>query len=404
MNTRKLHLSLLMFFQVSVPGAFIPIMSLYLKDYLGFSSMQIGVILSIPSIPSLVIPILSLFIVDKLITARKFMMLCHLLSAIVISTLAASSGYIAVLVLFSIYMATIVPTYGLINTLIFANMEKNNSYTFIRLWGTVGWMISGLLVSLIWKYTKSPDNMPLALIIAAILSLVVIVLTFKLPKMHLGDKKIKKEKSSNSFVSILKPKVILMFSIILVISIADKYYFYGAPIFLQDIGIKKENIMMLMAIAQIPEIIMLFFFKQFIKKVGFKMAFIISLILLTVRFVLFYIGDSVLLPVIGITAGGFVYAILFSGVLVYLDNETDEKSRSNIHQLYNFITIGICGLAGNFLAGLTADTFKIGGNIDFKIFWGVPSLLTIFSLILLSLLMKKDRVKIDNSSIKKKTA
>ena len=68
MKSKRLHLSLLMFFQLCVVGTYVPILSMYLKVYLGFSGIQTGIILSLASIPSIIIPFLSAWIVDRIIT------------------------------------------------------------------------------------------------------------------------------------------------------------------------------------------------------------------------------------------------------------------------------------------------------------------------------------------------
>ncbi len=72
-----------------------------------------------------------------------------------------------------------------------------------------------------------------------------------------------------------------------------------------------------------------------------------------------------------------------------MDSFTDEKSRGGLQQIFNLVFVGVSGLLGNFLAGFIAESFKRGDLIDYKVFWAVPSLLSLFGMFLIILLMRK---------------
>ena len=64
-------------------------------------------------------------------------------------------------------------------------MEDRNSYAGIRFWGTIGWILAGLLMSFIWKLTPGEANLPLALQLSALFTVFIIIIALKLPKLEL---------------------------------------------------------------------------------------------------------------------------------------------------------------------------------------------------------------------------
>lgn len=389
MKTRKLHLSLLMFFQLCVVGAITPILSVYFKDYLGFSGIQVGVILSFASIPSILSPFFSSWIVDRFITSRQFLAICQILAAILMFLLSVMKNYEAVLITYFIYMILLVPTFALVNTLVFHNTEEAESFGVIRVWGTVGWVVAGWIVSFIWKNTQGPDNMLYAPRLSAIFSLIVVILTLKLPKLKLNKNKTISIIPKEAFSIIVKPEVILLLFTVFISACADKFYFYGTPLFLQSIGVAKDNVLIVLSLGQAPEVIMLFTLGLMIKKLGFKFVFTIALIMQIFRFLIFTINGPIYLTFIGVSLNGFIYALFYAASTIYLDTFTGIETRGGVHQLFSLVTVGIAGFTGNLLAGWFAENFIINNDIDFSIFWKVPLLLSIITLIVLSIFMKR---------------
>lgn len=389
MKSKKLHLSLLTFFQLCVAGSFIPILSMYLMVHLKFSAIQAGVVLSVASIPSIVAPFISSFIVDRIITSRKFLIICQTGGALIILLLSFEQNYFAVLLTYLAYMLLLTPTYALVNILIFHNLEDRNSFGSIRLWGTVGWIFAGWLISFIWNNWDSPKSYPFALQISALFSVIVVILTIKLPKVKLERSKHVSILPKEALAVLKRPEVIFIFILTFICAAADRFLSYGMPLFLKEIGTAQGNIPMILSFGQFPEILMLFALAPIIKKLGFKRIFLISLVLQVTRYTIFWINGPLLLTYFGISIHGFIYALFYAGSTIYLDNFTDEKSRGGVHQIHTLIYAGVAGLLGNLLAGIVANSVQIEGEIDFKVFWSIPAITAVVTLLTLGLFMKK---------------
>ena len=389
MQTRKIHLSLLMFFQLSVVGSFLPIISIYLKEYLNFTGIQVGVILSISAIPSIAAPFISAWIVDRIITSRRLLILCHASAAVALIFISFQQSFSSVLITYLLYMMVLVPTFALVNALVFQNSESGSSFGSIRVWGTVGWIVAGWLVSFIWKITEGPDNMPYALWMSALFSIVMVFLTIKLPKILLKKNKKVSLIPKEALAVVIKPEVILLLFIVFLSACADKFYLYGSPLFLSDIGIGKDNILLVLSLGQFPEIIMLFALAAIIKKLDFKNIFTIAFVMQIIRFLIFWLNGPVVLTYFGVSLNGFIYSLFYTGALIYLDKFTDEKSRSGVHQIFSLVFVGLSGLLGNLMAGWVADNYLVGNSLDFKVFWIVPTVFSVLTLLIVNLFMKR---------------
>lgn len=390
MKTRKLHLSLLMFFQLCVVGAISPILSVYFKDYLGFTGIQVGVILSLASIPSILSPFFSSWIVDRFITSRQFLALCQFLAAILMGLMSIFKEYEFVLITYFIYMILLVPTFALVNTLVFHNTEEAESFGFIRVWGTIGWVVAGWIVSFIWKTTEGPDNMRFAPWLSSIFSFIVVFLTLKLPKLKLDKSKVVSIIPKEAFKIIVKPEVMLLLLTVFISACADKFYFYGTPLYLKSIGVAQDNVLIVLSLGQAPEVIMLFILGGMIKKLGFKKIYLLALFMQILRFLIFSLGLSPALTFIGVSLNGFIYALFYAGSTINLDIYTDSSTRGGVHQLFSLVTVGIAGFTGNLLAGWFADNFSSMGKIDFTMFWKAPLILSIITLLIVALLKRNE--------------
>lgn len=389
MKTKKLHLSLLMFFQLTVIGAYMPILSIYFRDYIGLTGFQAGIILSMSAIPSILSPFISAWIVDRVITSRRFLALSHIISAILITFLSFQTSYPVVLITYLIYTIFQVPTAALVNALVFHNMVDRNSFGAIRLWGTVGWVAAGWIVSLTWKFMPGLENMPIALRLSALFSLIVVFLTLKLPRLKLDKDKKVSIFPHEAIEVVKKPEVLLLFLLVFIIATADKYLGYGMPFFLSKNGIAQDKMMILLSLGQFSEIILLLTLSKFIMKWGFKNLFLIGLSAEILRFFLFWIDGPLIFTIAGIAIHGVIYAFFYAAASIYLDHFSDDISRGGAHQLFSLTYVGGAGLLGNIFAGYCADHFMIDGIINFKIFWLIPGLASLVTIIILALRMKR---------------
>jgi nucleoside transporter len=198
MNSVRVKLCIMMFLQFFVWGAFFVPMGTYLGTI--FAKYQetnqlngiIGGAYATQTWAALFAPLIVGFAADRLFNKEKLNGVLHLIGGGLlwwISTIKDSPDqfFWAMLAFFICYM----PTLALVNAITFQNVESiENDFPKVRLWGTIGWIVSGLVVAqslfglvplpvLPWVADASKTAVPLQL--SAIVSIIYGLFSFTLP-------------------------------------------------------------------------------------------------------------------------------------------------------------------------------------------------------------------------------
>ena len=373
-----------MFLHYFVLGCTIPIMSLYLKQYLGFSGTRTGIIMAMSAGAGFFGPFIGGFVADRYISAERLFALSHLAGGFLIIGIYFFSGFIPVLFLYLFYMLFIGPCTSLSNAITFHHMpDGKKHYGAIRIWGTIGWIVVGWLFSYFWLKDGSgnalPERLPHALLLSGFSSLLlsVYVLSFS-TKGVLGHRRRKRFFPEESLTIIRRKEVVVLAVCFFLISIADKFYFFGMGPYLKSRGFSEASVLPMMSIGQVPELFVMWMLGSLIGRFGHKKIVVAGIVLEAVRFVIF----GSFLPMGGLLAGiaihGLIYTFIFAVSYVYLDSLCDPVSRSGVHQYFAMINAGAGSLLGNALAGMVFDLAG-GKQINWTWFWMVPVCITVIA-------------------------
>ena len=97
------RLSLMMFLQYFMQGAYLPIASVYVERTLGFNSAQMGYFVAALAVGPILAPFLFGQLVDRLFATQWVMAACHLVGGILMLLLAAQTNFWAVIILGTTY-------------------------------------------------------------------------------------------------------------------------------------------------------------------------------------------------------------------------------------------------------------------------------------------------------------
>ncbi len=143
----KLRLSVMMFLQYAIWGAWLPILFPYLKGQLGFSLDQISSIFAAGAAGAIIGPFIAGQFADRFFATEKFLGVSHLIGAALVFALAEATTYHAFLRLSIVYGLVYSPTLALTNSISFHHLEdRDRDFGRVRLWGTIGWIFAGIAV------------------------------------------------------------------------------------------------------------------------------------------------------------------------------------------------------------------------------------------------------------------
>jgi len=376
------RLSIMMFLEYLVPGAIVPIMSLYLQSHLHFEPYQAGIILATTSGAAFIAPLIMSHIADRLLSAERVLVICHILSAVCMLVLAQQTQFWPFLLVYLLYNIFFIPTFGLTNTIALHHIvNARKSFGGIRMWGTAGWVCIAWVFSFLWlRGPESAERLPHALYVSAIGSIIMAVYSLRLPTSVVKFDGAPQVPYREALKVFMQPGLILLCFLVFTASMSHQFYYYGMSPFLSHIGFDKSSIMPAMSIGQLAEVLVLGMLGLCLMRLSTKQVIIIGLLAQGVRYLLFAQGGSTVFILIGIALHGICYAFIFTTAYLYVDQHSTPGTRAGTQQLFTMVISGLGTLAANLGAGFIAQLLTTpGAGVAYPKFWLVPAILSLAS-------------------------
>lgn len=405
MNTKtKFQLSLMMFLQFFIWGGWFVTLGTFLGNNLGASGAETGMAFSTQSWGAIIAPFFIGLIADRYFNAEKILGVLHLIGAVLMYFMSQATSFDAFYPLVFTYMVAYMPTLALVNSVSFFQMkDPAKDFSMIRVFGTIGWIIAGLLISYFqWDSTKSIDEGALSntFTMVAIASLILGVISFTLPKTPPSQ--------SDGAVSVsdilgldalklLKDRNFLMFFITsILICIPLAFYYQQANPFLVELGM--ENPTGKMTLGQISEVLFMLLLPFFFKKFGFKKTLLVGMLAWAVRYTLFAYGNAgeqAFMLIIGIALHGICYDFFFVSGQIYTDFKAGEKIKSAAQGLITLATYGVGMLIGFWVAGKVSDQNMLAdGSHNWEVIWMLPAAFALGVMVLFILIFKNETIEL----------
>jgi nucleoside transporter len=383
--TTRLQLSTMMFLNFFIWGAWFVTLGTFLFNNLNASGAQIGSVFSTQSWGAIIAPFVIGLIADRYFNAEKILAILHLAGAVLMYQMYNANGMTMFYPYVLAYMILFMPTLALVNSISFNQMnDPEKEFSSIRIWGTIGWIVAGLLISFVFLW-DSESGVKAGLIkntflLASIASFVLGVFSFTLPKTPpkvLPGTKVKiSEILGLDALKLLKDKNFALFFIAsILICIPLAFYYQNANPFLSGIGVTNPTGKM--TIGQISEVFFLLMLPIFFKKFGFKKTILIGMLAWAIRYALFAYGNANELSfmlIIGIALHGVCYDFFFVAGQIYTNAKAGIKYKSAAQGLITLATYGVGMLIGFKVAGLITDAYKLSEKaFDWKMIWIIPS-------------------------------
>ena len=183
----RIHLSVMMFLQYTIPGFVLPILSHYLKNHLGFDAIQVGKIMAMPAIAAILAPFAMTYVIDRVISAERLLALCHLLGGVIMLALSRQTEFRPFLLLYFAHGVLFVPTFALTNAVTFHHVtDAARDFGRIRMWGPASWVVVAWSFSMLWLRHGGGgalnERLPHALVLAAAASFLLAAYALWLPR------------------------------------------------------------------------------------------------------------------------------------------------------------------------------------------------------------------------------
>ncbi len=402
MKLVAIRLCIMMFLQFFIWGAFFVTMGGYLgvvfAEYAeqGTLNQIIGRSYATQTWAALLAPFVVGFLADRLFNKERINGVLHLMGAGLLwwtSGITASPAqfFWAMLAFFTCYM----PTLALVNAITFQNVASaEEEFPRIRLWGTIGWIVAGLVISeslfgllpfpvLPGVENAGATNVPLRL--AAVASLIYGLYSFTLPASPPQGRD-----QPFSFVKVLgldavrlfaKPAYAVFAVCSFLICIPLAFYYARTYEFVSKMafGDKTAGVMTL---GQVSEIVFMALVPWFLRRLGVKWMLLVGMLAWSLRYALFgLLPSSPAMLVLGIVLHGICYDFFFVTGQLYTDQVAPREIRTSAQALLGLLTYGAGMLVGNYVLGSWGDyiqldpTTQTGWLTGARQFWLMPAML-----------------------------
>ena len=386
MNTNiRIRLSALMFLQYFAWGTWYVTLGTYLST-IGFNGLDIGDVFSASAWAALFSPIFVGMIADRYFSAQKLLSLLYICSGFGLFWTSTQTEPIDFFSSLFVTMACYMPTISLSNAVCFHQMS-NPSILFpkIRLLGTIGWIVAGILVGTMDIETTV---YPMWIGVAAFVFLAgyAIFLPETPPRMRGKEVKLKDVWGLDA-IGLFSDRSFLVFAVgSMLLTIPLAFYYNFANLFLNEVGVL--NPAGTMTLGQMSEIIFMLLMPVFFRIFSIKSMLIIGMLAWVARYFLFAYGDLWMLYG-GILLHGICYDFFFLTGQIYIDRRVGKKLRSSAQGLIALLTYGIGMLFGAKISGYAVNYFEVSGGHNWMMIWLWPAFMALFVLLLFAILFKE---------------
>ncbi|HEX9164653.1 MAG TPA: MFS transporter [Gemmatimonadales bacterium] len=393
-------LSLMMFLQYAVWGAWLPVAARYLsapvdQGGLGFTGAQIGMILGLAgSIGAIASPFIAGQLADRYFSTERFLATLLVLGGIVKWVTAGQTSYQAWLWLSIAYSVVYMPTLALSNSMAMVNLgNPDTEFPRVRVWGTIGWIAVSWVFPMIYlqqdlqlgwmpPFLTGPElpnvtsRLADALRFSAIISWGYAAFCLLLPHTPPKRDAVEPLAFAKAFGLLRTRSFAVLVLASLPISVIHQIYFLQTPPFLSSLGLLDSQIGPAMTIGQFSEIAIMAILGVFLARFGFRTVITVGALAYFIRYTIWSFTD---LPVAVLVASqvlhGICYACFFAGAYLYTDRVAPKDVRHSAQTVFGILILGGGPVIGGWLSGALQAQYTNGGVVDYGALWRVVSLI-----------------------------
>ncbi len=398
----RTRLSLMMFLQYAIWGAWLPILYPFISGHRKFNDGQVSAVFAAGAAGAILGPFIAGQLADRKFATEKMLAVSHFVGAGLVWFLAGTSEFWPFVAISALYGLIYAPTLALTNSLAFAHLpNRDEDFGPVRLWGTIGWIVVGILVGqiLLRQHTpegKSPAEVEaaqnagraVAFHISAILGVVMGFFCLTLPHTPPSTKPKQASAVGEALAEIKVQPLLLLFAIAIPISMVHQFHFVHTAGFLSKLQgnpaadgfVQWVNSILgvggggLMTIGQMSEILVLAAMPVLATKLSRKTLLLTGIAAYALRMAIFaYVPDNVPLVMAGLALHGLCFGCFIFVAFMVVDENTTTDVRATAQNLFNLVIVGIGIIVGSWFAGsIVAPWAKAGGEMDFTKLFSVP--------------------------------
>ncbi|MDR1485209.1 MAG: MFS transporter [Planctomycetaceae bacterium] len=349
------------FCEFAIWAAWAGTLSVFAGSSLGFTSNEVAWLYCAIPFGAIIGPLFIGPLADRYFAAQKVISVLHFFGGIALlacgylcHTKEATFPLLMTLLLLSgiCYM----PTQGLLNSIVFKNLSRPSMGPYVFVFGTIGWIISCLLIAAFFGGEKSYNFF----FVGGGFSIFLAIYSLTLP--NTPPKGIAKDGVKRNFLvttfgldafKLFKDPAFALFAICVFFATipACGFYFVVQTPYLSQMGYPSP--VALGTLNQFSEIFFMTALSVIVVKVGLKAVLLLGMFAWIGRYLFFALPGYGVAPeydfvfsVIGLLFHGFSYSFLYVGAYMYAEKKAPENLKASVQSMMIFLLLGVGQVLG----------------------------------------------------------
>ncbi len=340
----------------AVQGAWWPLLAVHLAD-LRVSGRARGWIFASMALAALATPLGAGQVADRLMATQRLLSLLYAMSGSLLLLIA--SGWItderALFGLFLVYWLITAPGLGLCSAMALRNLERpSDQFGQVRVWGTIGWMTIGWVVSAVMFLRGTTHEGQGAFeafwvgsAIAFAFSLYCLTLPHT-PPLYSGGRRVAIWDGGQLLSN---PRISLILLLSFGVSLTTPFVYQVVPAYLPTLGLPRPWIASAMTLGQIPEIAALVVLPRVLGRLGFRGTMALGIAAWVTYYLVLSSRPPLVIALLGLPINGLAIAFFHVAGPMYLDAQAPPDRRASVQGLYLMFTTGLGMLIGSLIVG-----------------------------------------------------
>lgn len=361
-------------------AAYVPLLSLHLREGLGFTPMQTSLVFAVGPVSSLVGPAIAGLLADRSLRAERALSVLSVVRVVALVLCGAANGFEA------LFLAALVngfcqgQAWVLTSTIAFHHLPDARKFGGTRVFGTASWV---LMIWLVMHFVgelatraEQLESLHRCFYAGAAVALCQVFYALTLPPTAPPAASGGLAAGVRALAAFASPRFLALLSVALLFGCLSQLNLMLQGLFFADasgLGLSPANAGRASTVSQLLELALFPVLGVFLTRLGVRRVILIGIVAWPLRYLAYYAGGPPWLVIGAQLLHGVNYAFGYAGLQIAVELLAPPGQRGSAQAAFLTSSSGFGNLFGQLSCGVLLSLSALpGGGYDFRAIFGVP--------------------------------